>query len=187
MYNENIFEKKNFNQNLNTQSKILNTFEQALSLLLNRWVGFDSMLVVANKKNELNFNLYKKFLGENVSSSKHSYYEDIFLEFKSDEREGSNQIFLPGYIAYQAISGSKLFIFVSCFFIAILGSIIEKIAYKNSFKNFIFSGFVSYIFVFRIIHFGYVPINSLIYLLVILFTIYHITYINFILKKVLSR
>ncbi len=184
-YKTNVLENENLNQITNNKTKIVNTGQQILSLIFNRWVGFDSMMVIMSKNNELNFNLYKKFLSEKVNSSEHSYYEDFFLGFKSDERERSNQIFLPGYIAYQSISGSKLFVFATCFFIALVGSIIEKIAYRSSFKNFIFSGFISYVFVFRIIHFGYVPLNSLIYIFVILFTIYHIKFINFFLKKII--
>ena len=186
IFEDNKIKNNNFNQRVNNSSVIINTGKKTLSLLLNRWVGFDSLIVIMSKKNELNFNLYKKFLGEKKSSSEHSYYEDFFLEFESDMGDRSNQIFLPGYIAYQSISGSKLFVFISCFFIALIGSIIEKIAYRTSFKNFIFSGFISYVLVFRIIHFGYIPLNSLIYLFVILFTIYHIKFINFLVNKLIN-
>ena len=101
-----------------------------------------------------------------------SYYERFFLNQNKFENDkfNTNNIILPGFISYQAISGSKFFVLFTCFLLGLFGAILEKFAYKFSFKNYVLSAFISYLFVFRIIHFGYLPLNTIVYIIAIVFT-----------------
>ena len=154
------------------KNAISNTSNKISSLSFARWVGIDSMIAIMNKKDQLNLNLYYFFLGEKKILNKDSLYEEFFLDHRNNISEGANinNIILPGFISYQAISGSKFFVFFSCFILGLVGAFLEKFSYRFSFNNFVLSAFISYIFVFRIIHFGYLPLNTLVYFFVIIFT-----------------
>ena len=100
-----------------------------------------------------------------------------------DGKIKTNHVILPGFISYQAISGSIFFVFWSCFLLGIVGAYIEKFSYKLSFNNFVLTAFISYLFVFRMVHFGYLPTNTLIYCLSIGFTVLQFRIYEFMLSK----
>jgi len=153
------------------KNTISNTSNKISSLSFARWVGMDSMIAVMNKKELLNLNLYYFFLGEKKVLNKDSLYEEIFLNHRNNiEGANINKIILPGFISYQAISGSKFFVFFSCFILGLVGAFLEKFSYRFSYNNFVLSAFISYTFVFRIVHFGYLPLNTLLYFFIIIFT-----------------
>ena len=185
--NEKIFLSKNcLNKDQNIlKKKISNTINKISSLSIARWVGIDSMMAIMNKKDELNFQFYYFFLGEKKMINKNSYYEENFLNNKNynSKNVGINKIILPGFISYQAISGSKFFVFISCLLLGIIGGFLEKFCYRCSYNNFVLSAFISYIFVFRMIHFGYLPFNTLVYFIVIIFTFLQFRIFEFLLSK----
>lgn len=172
-------QKKALNKKLST------TVNKISSLSVSRWVGIDSMMVIMNKKKDLNFNFYLFFLKEKKSSNEKSYYEQLFLNKRivQDGKIKTNHVILPGFISYQAISGSIFFVFWSCFLLGIVGAYIEKFSYKLSFNNFVLTAFISYLFVFRMVHFGYLPTNTLIYCLSIVFTVLQFRIYEFMLSK----
>lgn len=169
-----------------SEQKSLITIKKLSSLSVARWVGIDSMMAIMNNKNELNLKYYLYFLNEKKLLNEKSYYEKHFLYNKKIEARiiNTNHLILPGYISYQSISGSKFFVFLSCFFLGILGAYLEKFTYAYSYNNFVISAFISYLFVFRIIHFGYIPSNTLIYCLSIIFTFLQFRVYEFILGKI---
>lgn len=185
--NEKIFLSKNcLNKDQNIlKKKISNTINKISSLSIARWVGIDSMMAIMNKKNELNFHFYYFFLGEKKINNKNSYYEENFLNNTNynNKNAGINKIILPGFISYQAISGSKFFVFISCFLLGIIGGFLERFSYRCSYNNFVLSALISYIFVFRMTHFGYLPFNTLVYFIVIIFTFLQFRIFEFLLSK----
>ncbi len=184
---EKIFVSKNcFNKNQNTyKKKISDTINKISSLSFARWVGMDSMMAIMNKKEQLNFNFYYSFLSEKKISNQNSYYEEIFLNKKKNISGSSNinKIILPGFVSYQAISGSKFFVFLSCVLLGLIGGFLEKFSYRYSYNNFVLSAFISYVFVFRVVHFGYLPINTLVYFIVIIFTFLQFRFYELMLRK----
>ncbi len=185
---EKIFFSKNC---LTSQEKVLRkkisaTVSKISSLSFARWVGIDSMMAVMNKKENLNLSYYIFFLKEKKILFEKSYYEKYFLNKDKSKTHiiDTNHIILPGFISYQSISGSKFFVFLSCFVLVIIGAYLEKFSYRYSYNNFILSALISYLFVFRIIHFGYLPFNTFIYLLAIIFTFLQFRIYNFILSKI---
>ncbi len=167
-------------------NKISATVNKISSLSFARWVGIDSMMAVMSKKESLNLGYYTFFLKEKKILDEKSYYEKYFLNKDKSKAYiiNTNHIFLPGFISYQSISGSKFFVFLSCFVLGIIGAYLEKFSYRYSYNNFILSSLISYLFVFRIIHFGYLPSNTLIYFLAIIFTFLQFKLYNFILFKI---
>ena len=167
-------------------NKISATVNKISSLSFARWVGIDSMMAVMSKKESLNLGYYTFFLKEKKILDEKSYYEKYFLNRDKSKAHiiNTNHILLPGFISYQSISGSKFFVFLSCFVLGIIGAYLEKFSYRYSYNNFILSSLISYLFVFRIIHFGYLPSNTLIYFLAIIFTFLQFKLYNFILLKI---
>ena len=168
------------------RKKISATVNKVSSLSLARWVGIDSMMAVMSKKESLNLSYYIFFLKEKKILYEKSYYEKYFLNQDKSKTHiiNTNHIILPGFVSYQSISGSKFFVFLSCFVLGIIGAYLEKFSYRYSYNNFILSALISYLFVFRMIHFGYLPFNTLIYFLSIIFAFLQFRIYNFILDKI---
>ena len=185
---EKIFFSKNclVSQKKLLSNEISGTLNKISSLSFARWVGIDSMMAVMSKKESLNLSYYIFFLKEKKILYEKSYYEKYFLNQDNSKTHiiNTNHIILPGFVSYQSISGSKFFVFLSCFVLGIIGAYLEKFSYRYSYNNFILSAFISYLFVFRMIHFGYLPFNTFIYFLAIIFTFLQFKIYNFILHKI---
>ena len=185
---EKIFFSKNClaSQEKVLRKKISTTVNKISSLSFARWVGIDSMMAVMSKKESLNLSYYIFFLKEKKILYEKSYYEKYFLNQDKSKTHiiNTNHIILPGFVSYQSISGSKFFVFLSCFVLGIIGAYLEKFSYRYSYNNFILSALISYLFVFRMIHFGYLPFNTFIYFLAIIFTFLQFRIYNFILHKI---
>ena len=185
---EKIFFSKNclVSQKKLLSNKISDTLNKISSLSFARWVGIDSMMAVMSKKESLNLSYYIFFLKEKKILYEKSYYEKYFLNQDKSKTHiiNTNHIILPGFVSYQSISGSKFFVFLSCFVLGIIGAYFEKFSYRYSYNNFILSALISYLLVFRMIHFGYLPFNTFIYFLAIIFTFLQFKIYNFILHKI---
>ncbi len=184
---EKIFFSKNClgNKEKIVEQKKISTIKKISSLSISRWVGIDSMMAIMNNKSELSFEYYKFFLKEKKINNEKSYYEKYFLNHskKADRIINTNHLILPGFISYQSITGSKIFVFLSCFLLGLMGAYLEKISYIYSYNNFVISAFISYLFVFRMIHFGYIPSNTFVYLLSIIFTFLQFRVYEYVLSK----
>tara|TARA_X000001036_G_scaffold438115_1_gene485131 strand:- start:668 stop:1915 length:1248 start_codon:yes stop_codon:yes gene_type:complete len=183
-----LTKNETINQSNPASKSEIKTYEKIFSLMISRWVGIDSMMAIMNKKDILSFKTYLIFLNEKYYENEQSLYEKYFLTRVNNSNRPLiiNKVILPGFLSYQSISGSLIFVFFSCFLIGLIGGLLEKFCYKIAFKNRVLCAFISYIFVFRLIHFGYIPINSLTYFIVIIFTftqyrIYNL-FLNFIHK-----
>ena len=150
-------------------------------LIINRWVGIDGVMAVISKKEILGFELFIKALKEKPLADKPTFYENVF---GLEGLDTFNQIYknvkgntLPGIIAFMYYLGSYKLLFISIFFLSILASYIEFLAFKFSSENLIFSALIGQTIAFRFIHFGYLPNQSYllfgsIFLTIIIFYIF---------------
>ena len=98
-------------------------------ILINRWIGIDSLINVSTSKN-LSFNLLYNALKENKNKLKTTFYENNF--YLKDKRTfyANNVIVkgntLTGIFSFLYYSGSLLFLIVISFSLIILFTFIEK-------------------------------------------------------------
>ena len=143
--------------------KINKTYNEIISLSIHRWVGIDSLLAVSQNKN-LNFKFFLSSFNEKKNIKKKSFYIDnFFTKFKYDkaEKKNLNRIITPGIVAFLYYSGSLFFVFISMILIILFCIYIEKLFYDFSMKNIILANIIGYALSIRLIHFGYVPLNTL--------------------------
>ena len=156
-------------------------------LLTNRWVGIDAVMSVYAQKDYLNFDILKKSLNEKFEQYEYSFFEKNFLKRKQSISNknlvNSNAVILPGLIAYLYFSGSKIFLFISIFIIVLVGQVLERLSYKLSKKNMIFTAFMGYILASRLAHSGYLVSNNVNYLIALLINLFVVSLIIIIFKK----
>ena len=144
------------------------TKNESIYLAFNRWVGLDAWFAVIGHSN-LNKSLFFDSLKEKFNKEKYSYYQNIFLNKKNENYKvnfhiDNYGIIVPGFFAYSFYSGSRLFFLTLVAFFYLVGVFIEYLSFKLSFGNIIFSSLISQVYVYRLIHFGYLPYQS--YLLI---------------------
>jgi len=144
------------------------TKNETTHLAVNRWVGLDAWFAV-NGYSNLNKSLFFESLKEKFNREKYSYYQNIFLNKKNESykinfHSENYGIIVPGFFAYSFYSGSILFFLTLVTFFYLVGIFIEYLSFKFSFGNIIFSSLISQVYVYRLIHFGYLPYQS--YLLI---------------------
>lgn len=147
-----------------------------LYLFSNRWVGIDAVMAVYSQKDNLNFDLIRHSLNEKFEQNKYSFFEKYFLkrseEVKDKNLVNSNAVILPGLIAYLYFSGSKVFLFISIVILVFACQILERLSYKLSEKNIIFTAFMGYIFASRLAHSGYLVSNNIKYLVALILNLF---------------
>tara|TARA_B100000989_G_scaffold298940_1_gene291225 strand:- start:4808 stop:6274 length:1467 start_codon:yes stop_codon:yes gene_type:complete len=152
----NIF-KRNSTKVIN---EIVLEINHILFLIAGRWVGVDAMMAVQAIEDK-NFNFFIKSFNEEFNFS-NSFFENSikgsFYEYPSKPKVYT--VYVPGLIGFLYYSNSKLFIFFSIIFICLFCALIEKIAYKISKCNLIFSSLVGNVLAYRLAHFGYLPSNT---------------------------
>jgi len=157
----------------------------SLSLVINRWVGVESMLAIVST-DKLNFDLLFQSLKEKKIIDSDTFYETTFyLNYDNDlitPHHGKNVMFgekrilkgntLPGIITFLFYSGNYYFLFVSLLIITLFFCWLEVVCLKISNKNMIFAAFISYTTAFRLSNFGYAPVDSYLYLISIAASIF---------------
>jgi hypothetical protein len=147
---------------------------QTIYLLFNRWVGLDSWFAVTSHP-DLSGNLFFDSFSEKFDKNKFTYYQNNFLGKKNieytPEFKNNYGVVLPGFFSFSFYSGSIIFFLALIAFFYILGFILEYISFRFSFGNIIFSSLISQIYVYRLIHFGYLPSQSYLLLGAIIFNI----------------
>ena len=180
-------------QNLNNKEKsksFIDTSKLILNMGIIRWVGFDALVAVAKYPN-LNLKVHLESFKEKYDKNIYSFYETKFLN-KIDRKEkniigDSNLVLLPGLVAFSYYSGSL--IVMSLFITAsiVLANLIEYISLRLTNFNLIFAGYLSFILSFRLVNFGHIPINTIYYILVIIFNILLFFVINKLVKYATKR
>ena len=190
----NLFKKKTSNEKIvydlispsNKNFFTSNIFE-IIYLFANRWVGIDAVMSVYSQKDYLNFDLIRESLNEKFVENSYSFFEKNFLKKNNNNFDknllNSNAVILPGLIAYLYFSGSKIFLFISTFIIVFVCQILERLSYKLSKKNIIFTAFMGYILASRLAHSGYLVSNNITYVIALLFNLFVVYLIVIILQK----
>ena len=132
-------------------------------LLLHRWVGINSMIVITKDKELLSFELFYKSLKEKYDSKSISFYEKNFKIKPLDNYKKNDSIkgnTLPGLMAFLFYSGSYTFLFFSIILFSFFATILEYLIYKSTNKNLIASGLIGMVVSYRFAHFGYLPSRS---------------------------
>ena len=135
-------------------------------IIKNRFVGIDSLMSVEAKQNK-NFDLYLNSFKEEFKLNEITYFEKNFHntvnlgQFKSDKK---HFVVLPGMIGHLYYTGSITYLFISIFIISALITLLENFI-RNKYDSICLSSVISYLIVYRIIHFGYVPQQTYKYVL----------------------
>ncbi len=159
------------NSNLKTINNISKELNQIIFLIAGRWVGIEGVMTVYSNKNmgwqkfkmsfKDKFNFSNSFYENYVKGSKHVYELNPKIY----------TVYVPGIIGFLYYSHSLIFLFIAIFILCIICSYIEKIAFRFSKNNIIFSYLIGNVLAYRLIHFGYMPQNTYKIILVIIFNI----------------
>ncbi len=153
----------NNNATENLKTNITRSFNGFYHLLIHRWVGINSMLLITKDREILNFGLFYESLKERYDSKSISFYEKNFNIYPADNyktespRKGNT---LPGLMAFLFFTGSYIFLFFSIMFFSFFASLLEYLIYKSSNYNLIASGLIGMVISYRFAHFGYLPSQS---------------------------
>lgn len=165
-----FFYKPNNNINSVSMTEAINEIKH---LSINRWVGIDALLSVS-QSNNLNFSFFLSAWKERKDVRNYSFYIDHFFnsfKYSDDEKANVNIVITPGLIAFLLYSGSAFLVFFSVFFLVLICVFIEKTFFMFSFGNIILSHIIGYALATRLIHFGYVPSNTINFLISFLLTL----------------
>ena len=103
---------------------------------------------------------------------KNNFKKDPFIKnFRYTQAEKINAVITPGLIAFLYYTGSVTFVFFSMIIIIIFCSLIEKLFFFFSAKNQILINIIGYAMAVRVTHFGYLPYNTINYLLSLFITL----------------
>ncbi len=157
------------------------------TILTHRFVGIEGVMAVQGYENK-NFRLFLNAFDEEYMENKLSFYDRNFLKDTSSYSKSlkriSNQhaITLPGFIGFFYYTGSKFFVFIISFLIALIFNLIT-LSIQNIFRNPILTAFVSNLIAYRLIHWGFAPLNSYKLFLSLFLSLVMIIVINNLLKK----
>ena len=151
-------------------------------VIVNRWIGIDSLILV-HSSNKTSFELLINAFKETKTINKNTFYEKTFnLTNLKPVFQSSSEILkgntLPGFITFLYYPGNKLFLITSLFLVIIFFNIFEKFLVKFTNYNFIYVCFISNMIATRLIHFGYAPKDSYLFLISIFLSILFIYILN---------
>jgi len=164
-----------------TLSKAINEF---YFLAINRWVGIDAVVSIVSKKDK-NWNTFFDSFKEKYDPRKLPYYERVvqIRDTKMNENQLNYGITTPGIVSFLFYSGSKIFLSLSFFSISLLMMFFEKFI-LNKTTNLIFCALIIQQVAYRLIHFGYMPLNSYLFFGTIIITIILHQVFLYLLKKI---
>ena len=151
-------------------SKIMNF------IIINRWIGIDSLILLYNFEKK-GFDLFFRSLNEKKKIGSHlTFYENEFglsnvklnFEYGKTILKGNT---LPGIITFLYYSGNLLFLFISLFAIIILCNYFEKFLKNITNNNLIFVCFISNMIATRLVHFGYAPKDTYLFIMSVLLSV----------------
>ncbi len=143
----------------------------SLFLIINRWIGLDSMLAVVSS-DKLGFDIFFKSFKEKKIINENTFYETTFGINYDDGKKvsfGEKRVLkgntLPGIITFIFYSGNYYFLFFSMIVLTLIFCFLEIFCLRISNRNMIFASFISFTVAFRLFNFGYAPADSYLYLL----------------------
>lgn len=170
----NIFDKEKI-QEKKIQIKKYDTLNKAIDeffyLAVNRWVGIDAVLSTVSNKNK-NWNTFINSFKEEYDISKLPYYERVIQErnLGIDVSIINYGITTPGIISFLFYSGSKIFLIFTFFILTLVMLFFERIIINKT-SNFIFCALIMQQISYRLVHFGYMPLNSYLFFGTIFLTV----------------
>lgn len=180
------------NKKINDLSEIiaqnLNSFYK---LIMYRFIGIEGVMAVQSKKGK-NLELLREAINEKYQENTLSFYDEKFLKNTSSYKDSlgkiSNQhaITLPGFIAFSYYSNSKTLVFLFALIISILCNLIAQL-FQNFLQNPVLSAFVGNLLAYRLIHWGYAPLNSYKFIFALILSLILIILTNYVLKKFYYR
>ena len=176
-------------KNIKTKTKLY--FKSFMNTISYRFIGIEGVMSVQSKKNK-NFDLYLESFKEKYKENNVSFYDKFFLDKTSaytlsiSKIKNQHAITLPGFIAHSFYSGSYLFVFISAILVSIFCNIL-LIVVQNLFNNFIYTAFLANLLSYRLIHWGFAPLNSYKLLLGIFISFTTILLLNYAIKKIYFR
>ena len=172
-----IIQDFNFQIKSSDNKKTITSNDVSSFILVNRWIGIDSlMLVHFSGKN--NFNLFFDALKEKkISGTENTFYESTFGLSEHKINIGTNKNILkgntlPGFITFLYYTGNLFFVCIILFFIILIFNYFEMYVKKISLGNSIFACFLSNLIATRLVHFGYAPKDSYLFILSIIFAVF---------------
>ena len=154
---------------------ISKTFKEIYYLSSNRWVGISGMINVHYTKNK-NYKMFFDSLSDKSGLfnfyEKNYYYsqDENSLNFKSEDEFLKNikdykriSVNIPGFMAFFYYSGSILFLLFLNLILIIFLILIEKVCAIIMNPNNLFIAMFSMILIWRIVHIGLFPLNTLLF------------------------
>ena len=180
----NKIEKLNINNFLNIDFNI-NHYDFIPQVLIERWIGLEEVIMVANHE-KIGWPFLKNSFLEKQADNKLSLFDkEIYKGYLSIDRKTYNFTSIPGIIAFLYFSNSYIFLSISIFIISIFCLSIEFISRNISYGNMFFSSLIGQILAFRLIHFGVYAIETYKIILTIFLTlIISLIYSKLFFKKV---
>ena len=151
-------------------------------VLVNRWIGIGSLILV-HSSDKTSFDLLKNALQESKTINENTFYEKTFnLASLKPIAQTSSEILkgntLPGFITFLYYSGNIFFLTISLFLLISIFNLFEKYLIRITSNNLIYVCFISNMIATRLIHFGYAPRDSYLFILSIFFSIVFIYILN---------
>ena len=144
-------------------------------ILVNRWIGIDSMILVSKKKDK-SYDLLFRALKEKKHLTDYTFYEKEFglVPVKTNVDTGKTVMkgnTLPGIISFLYYTGSPSFLLISIILIFFIFNFLENFLRYFTNNNLVFVCFISNMIASRLFHFGYAPKDSYMFLISILLSI----------------
>jgi hypothetical protein len=162
-------------------------FQLIYVLVLQRFVGFDSLLALVQNKEKLSYDFLIESLKFKENSSDVTFFSKIQNETIENIKGKNPQSYFiktPGIISFLYYSGSALFLLISTFLIGLTFIFFEKLVFNFLNSNYLIVSLISNLVVYRLIHFGYDPTSTLKYFLLIILNILFLKVILILYDKV---
>ena len=162
---ENHKNSSELNQTQNGKFKKETSGDMTNFILVNRWVGIESLILVSNSKSK-SFKTFFKSFEETKNNKENTFYEKVFgLLVVKTNNITTDKIFLkgntlPGIISFLYYTGSIPFVLISLIFIFLFFNLLENLIKYYTFSNVVYSCFISNMIATRLFHFGYAPKDS---------------------------
>ena len=168
---------------------------QLLFLAGNRWVGVEGVMAVEGYPSKSltlfkesfseKFNYSFSFYEAKIKNSKWTKIDDLkympgrnFIRGHIKYDKKLITIYTPGIFAFLYYSGSLIIVFFCTLILYLFCSMIEIWSFFASKKNLIFCSLIGNILAYRLVHFGYMPLNTWKILLAIIITVIMTIIIN---------
>jgi hypothetical protein len=159
------------------KAKIMDTSPKDVMnfILINRWIGIDSLILVSSSKNR-GYDLFFRAFKEEKNKVDYTFYEKEFglVDVKTNVDTGKTIMkgnTLPGIISFLYYTGSPVFLLISIMFIFFIFNFLESFLNYITDNNLVFMCFISNLIATRLFHFGYAPKDSYLFLFSILLSI----------------